>query len=131
MKRIVAVAIAGLVGMMLLGSAPAAASGKDARAADVIKTGSCSGSSAWRLKLTPDNAKIEVDFEVHQAKANQTWRVRMRHNGNLFFHAARKTDASGSFDVTRRVANRSGTDTFRVRARNASTGEVCTATGSF
>lgn len=131
MKRIVAVAIAGLVSMVLLGAAPAAASGNDTRAADVIKTGSCSGASAWKLKLTPDNGKIEVDFEVHQAKANQTWRVRMRHNGNLFFRAARRTDASGSFDVTRRVANRSGTDRFRVRARNASSGEVCTAKGRF
>ncbi|HEX9123763.1 MAG TPA: hypothetical protein VF984_10490 [Actinomycetota bacterium] len=131
MKRIVAVTITSLVAVTLLGAVPAAASGGDARSTDVIRTGSCSGSSAWKLKLSPDHGKIEADFEVHQAQANQTWRVRMRHNGNLFFHAARKTDAGGSFDVTRRVANRSGKDSFLVKATNASTGEVCRATGSF
>jgi hypothetical protein len=131
MKRFLVLAVTGLVAMALLGAAPAAASGGHPSSPDVIKSGSCSGSSAWKLKLAPDNGKIEVDFEVHQAKANQTWRVRMRHNGNLFFHVARRTDASGSFDVTRRVHNRSGKDSFRVKATNASTGEVCRATGTF
>jgi hypothetical protein len=131
MKRIVVVAITGLVAMTLLGAAPALASGGDPSKADVVKSGSCSGSSAWKLKLSPDNGKIEVDFEVHQAQANQTWQVRMRHNGNLFFHAARSTDASGSFDVTRRVVNRSGQDAFLVKATNPSTGEICKASGTF
>jgi hypothetical protein len=31
---------------------------------DVIREGSCSGSSDWNLKLSPENGRIEVEFEV-------------------------------------------------------------------
>lgn len=112
----------GLMTVSLLAAAPAATAGSS----DVIKRGACSGASDWKLKLSPENGKIEVDFEVDQNVVGDTWRVRMRHNGDLFFSGRRTTKApSGSFEVRRVEPNLAGTDRFRARARNLSTGEVC------
>ena len=42
---------------------------------DVIQEGRCSVSSDWKLKLSPENGRIEVEFEVDQNVVGQTWRA--------------------------------------------------------
>jgi hypothetical protein len=101
---------------------PGAAANDD----DVIRTGPCSGASDWKLKLSPENGRIEVEFEVDQNVVGDTWRVRLRHNGEVFFTGRRTTQApSGSFEVRRVTDNLEGTDSFRARGRNLSTDETC------
>jgi hypothetical protein len=123
-KVLVAIAvIAGLMGM-----APAAT----AKQAAVTKRGACSMSSDWKLKVAPDNARLEVEFEVDSNHVGQTWSVRLFHNGIRIFAGSRVTQPpSGSFTVRRLTANLAGTDKFRGRAVNAATGEVCVGTVSF
>ena len=105
--------------------------GAFANDADVIRTGSCSGASDWKLKLSPENGRIEVEFEVDQNVVGDTWRVVMRHNGVRFFRGRRTTQApSGSFEVRRVADNLAGTDSFRARAVNLSTEETCVGTAS-
>ena len=98
---------------------------------DVRRSGSCSGSSNWKLKLSPENGALEVEFEVDQNVNGDTWRVTMRHDGTRFFRGRRVTQApSGSFEVRRVEGNHSGTDHFTARARNLSTDEVCRGSAS-
>jgi hypothetical protein len=93
---------------------------------DVIRRGSCSAASDWKLKLSDENGKIEVDFEVDQNVAGDVWRVRIRHDGDLVFAGRRTTRApSGSFEVRIVEPNRPGDDAFRARAVNVDTGETC------
>jgi hypothetical protein len=128
MSKAVRFGIAGLLALGLFGTIAPAAS---AKAGDVIKTGRCSAGSTWKLKLSPDDGRIEVEFEVDQNKVGDTWRVRLSHDGDVFFHGTRTTQApSGSFEVRKRTNDAAGTDTIRARARNTSTDEVCTATAS-
>jgi len=97
-----------------------------AKGTEVIRTGSCTGASDWKLKAKPDNGRLEVEFEVDQNVNNKTWNVKLKHNGNVFWQGQRTTQApSGSFSVTRRTANAAGTDTIVGRAVNPATGEVC------
>lgn len=120
------IAVAGIVG--LLGVAPMAM----AKDGDVIKRGSCSGASDWKLKLSPQDGKIEVEFEVDSNKVGQTWQVRLTKNGTRFFSGSRVTQApSGSFTVRKVTSNPAGTDTIRGRAVNAATGETCTGSARF
>jgi hypothetical protein len=122
MKRIIAAGVAALVGSLLLVPAVSAA----ANDADVIKRGSCSGKSTWKLKASPENGRIEVEGEVDSNVNGQTWRWRIRHNGTLSAKGTAATQPpSGSFDVRRLVTNASGTDTIGWRARNPKTDEVC------
>ena len=98
---------------------------------DVIREGSCAGRSDWKLKLSPEDGGIEVEFEVDQNVSGDRWRVKIRHDGDLAFRGTRTTrGASGSFEVRTVEPNRSGSDAFRARARNLSTGEVCVGRAS-
>lgn len=123
----------GLTALALIGTAMVAfPTTVAAKQGDVIRTGSCSNSSDWKLKLSPENGQIEVEFEVDTPRIGQTWSVRLKKNGNTFFQGMRTTQApSGSFTVRRVVSNPAGTDDFVGRAVNQSTGEVCRGTASF
>ncbi len=104
-------------------AAPMGASAKDG---DVIRRGACTAASDWKLKLSPENGRIEVEFEVDQNRNGQRWSIRMKRNGRLFWRGSRTTRApSGSFEVRRLTRNGPGTDRIAVRARNPKTGEVC------
>jgi hypothetical protein len=120
-KRMLQVALAASMVLTIAGAAPA-----QAKDGDVIRRGSCTGSSDWKLKLSPENGKIEVDFEVDSNKAGQTWAVRILKNGDPIFRGTRTTKApSGSFEVRLVTSNPAGSDTFRARAENVDSGEVC------
>ena len=120
------IAVVGIVG--LLSTAPVAM----AKDGDVIKRGSCSAASDWKLKLSPQDGKIEVEFEVDSNKVGQTWQVRLTQNGTQIFSGSRVTQApSGSFTVRKVTPNKAGTDMIRGRAVNAATGETCVGSASF
>ena len=124
-SKILRVGVAALLTLSVAGAAPALA--KDG---DVIRRGACSGASDWKLKLSPENGKIEVEYEVDSNKVGQTWQVRIVKNGNVIFRGARETrGASGSFTVRLVTANTAGDDVFRARATHAD--EVCAGSATF
>jgi hypothetical protein len=97
-----------------------------AKDGDVIRTGACSGRSDWKLKLSEENGRIEVEYEVDQNRVGDVWRVGVRHDGDLVFSGRRMTRApSGSLEVRLVQRNRAGNDMFRGRAVNTRTGETC------
>jgi hypothetical protein len=113
--------------LAVVGVAPAMAND-----ADVIRRGSCSGSTDWKLKLSPQDGRIEVEYEVDSNVNGQRWQVRIRKNGTRVFAGSRVTGPpSGSFEIRVVSSNPAGTDRFRARAVNPSTGEVCVGTASF
>ena len=119
--RLIRIAMAGVLLFTVAGTTNAFA--KDG---DVIHRGSCSGSSDWKLKLSPDNGKIEVEYEVDSNKVGQHWRVKLFENGNRIFKGTKTTQgASGSFTVRTLAKNTAGTDSFRAHALNLGNGETC------
>ena len=99
---------------------------------DVIERGSCSNSSDWKLKVSPEDGNLEVEFEVDQNVSGDRWRVKIRHDGDLAFRGTRTTrGASGSFEVRIVENDTAGSDAFRARARNLSTDEVCVGSATF
>lgn len=94
--------------------------------ADVIREGSCSGASDWKLKGSPENGRIEVEAEIDSNVVGQTWNWRLLHNGTVFARGSKQTvGPSGSFEVRRVTSNDAGPDSLGVRARNPQTGETC------
>jgi hypothetical protein len=99
-----------------------------AKAGDVVRTGSCSAASTWKLKLSPEDSQIETQLEVDQNVVGQRWRVRLRHNGELVAVVTKTTQApSGSFTLRRMLADAPGDDFVKARARNLATDELCVA----
>ena len=98
---------------------------------DVRVAGSCSLSSTAKLKLSPENGRVEADFEVDVNRVGKTWHVTMNRNGARVLSRNATTNArSGSFEV-RAVIN-AGSPRTKVTAvaRRAATGEVCRATAT-
>ena len=88
--------------------------------------GSCGAQSEWKMKLKPDNSRLELEFEVDSNVSGQSWNVQIRQNGSRIFTGTRVTQgASGSFTVHRRPNDSTGIDKFVARATNPSTGETC------
>jgi hypothetical protein len=105
----------------LVGVLPAHASGGHDAVRD---SGSCSGTTHWKLKAKPDSGQLEVEFEVDSNRAGQSWHVRLKDNGSRFFTGTRQTaGASGSFTVSSRTANAVGSDVVKARATHGD--EVC------
>ena len=92
-----------------------------------LVAGTCTGRSSAKLKVKPDDGRLETEFEVDQNRNGVRWRVVLRRNGAVVVTTRATTRApSGSFSVERRLANPAGSDTIRARATSPS-GEVCTA----
>ena len=110
----------------LLMVAPAAQAGGGGGSDGTITRGSCSGRTDWKLKVKPDNGRLELEFEVDSNVNGQLWNVRIKQNGNRIFAGTRVTQGpSGSFELKRRPNDAAGTDRFVARATNPSTGETC------
>ena len=118
----VAATLATLAAPLTAGTAQASGGGSV-----VSRHGTCAGGGAtYTLKAKHDDRLIAVEWEVDSNRAGQTWTVRLRDNGALFFSGHRTTQApSGSFTVRRSTANRAGGDVIRARSVHGQT--VCAA----
>jgi hypothetical protein len=103
------------------------ASAKDGR--DVRVAGTCTQGSTAKLKLSPEDGRIEVEFEADQNRNGVPWRVTLRRNGVLVAATRATTHApSGSFSIRRVVG---GTRAARVTVvATRASGERCTASAA-
>ena len=91
--------------------------------------GACTQQSTSKLKLSRENRRIEVEFEVDQNRNGVPWNVTLRRNGHRVAALRAVTHApSGSFTIRRLIADRPGAD--RISARATRSGESCTASGA-
>jgi hypothetical protein len=119
---LVAIAVSALVA---LAAAPTAV----AKDGDILRRGTCTGSTTSKIKLSEENGRIEVEFEVDQNRNGVRWNVAIRQNGRRVASLTRVTRGpSGSFEARIVAPNRAGTDTFVATATRSS--ETCTARAS-
>jgi hypothetical protein len=114
-------AAAALTAILISTASPALA--KDG---DIRRSGSCSSGATWKLKVGPEDGRIEVEGEVDSSRSGQTWHWAMSHNGSRSASGNRVTrGASGSFEVRRVMVDLRGTDTVVFAARRTGTSQVC------
>ena len=119
--------VAALCGLTI---AVAAAHGGHSKDGDVLRRGTCSGPSTSKIKLSEEDGRIEVEFEVDQNRNGVRWNVVLFQNGNRIARMTRITrEPTGSFEARKLAANTAGRDSFRARASRS--GEACTAQASF
>jgi len=122
-----ALALAAVTTLVIAG-APAA----QAKDGDVERRGNCARTTDWKVKVGPEDGRLEVEGEVDSNRRGQTWRWSLWHNGSKSASGTRITRGpSGSFEVRRLMVNRRGTDTITFRARNPRSGETCRGTVRF
>jgi hypothetical protein len=100
-----------------------------AKDGDVRVSRKCSGASTIKIKLSPENGRLEVEAEVDQNRNGVRWQWTLQRGSTGLASGTGVTRApSGSFEVRRVVTDRSGTDTITARATRA--GETCQVTAS-
>ncbi len=123
-----ALGIGSLAGISAIGALPAGAG-----AGVVNTTVHCSGTSLANLQLQrEDTGQLSVDFGVDMArhKAGVSWSVHETRNGTVFVSKSVRTIRDGSFSISSLLAPLAGTNTVSATAVNATSGEICTVTGS-
>jgi hypothetical protein len=120
--RVITLAAALAVSGLALGVAPVAS----AKGGDGVRvSGVCTKGSTAKLKLSSEDGRVEVEFEVDQNRNGVPWHVTLRRNGSLLTSARATTRApSGSFSLRRVISGERGT--FVAVATRAS-GERCSA----
>ena len=102
-----------------------------AKDGDIRVRGTCTKASTSKLKLSEEDGRIEVEFEVDQNRNGVRWNVVITQNGKRAARMSRVTKApSGSFEARIVAPIISSKNVFRARATSPS-GEVCTAQASF
>jgi hypothetical protein len=102
-----------------------------AKDGDVLVRGTCTGATTNKLKLSEEDGRIEVEFEVDQNRNGVRWSVVLRRPTMVLVRTTRVTRGpSGSFELRRVVGNRAGPDRIIARATRAS-GEACRAAATF
>ena len=102
-----------------------------AKDGDVLVRGTCTNASASKLKLSEEDGRIEVEFEVDQNRNGVRWTVVLRRPSTVLLRTTRVTRGpSGSFELRRVVTDLAGRDRISARATSPS-GEVCRATAAF
>jgi len=119
-----AVALLVAVALVVVGAGTSYAGDDD----EVERRGSCSGSTDWKIKAKPDDGRLEVEAEIDSNRNGQKWRWVLRRNGKVADRGTSTTHGpSGSFSIERKTGNAGGKDSFRFRAVNKRSGEVCVA----
>jgi hypothetical protein len=126
--RLTLTALATALAAGLALAAVPAASAKDG---DKLVRGVCTQGSTAKLKLSDEDGRIEVEFEVDQNRNGVRWQVRLKRNGSVAARTAATTRApSGSFEVRRVLGNGPGVDHLAAAATSPS-GERCVVRAAF
>jgi hypothetical protein len=81
--------------------------------ADVERRGTCAGAT-YELNVDRERGGYDVDADLEGAKAFSTWKVAIRHNGNLAVTRTIKADDEGELDLDTFRKNTAGKDTFKL-----------------
>jgi hypothetical protein len=126
-SKLTAAVAAGVIAALAIAGTTTAATAKDG---DIRAVGSCTGSSTSKIKLSAENGRIEVEFEVDQNRVGVRWSVAVRQRGQVVRRLSRVTRApSGSFEARVVLPNRAGAD--RISAVGTRAGESCRAVATF
>ena len=120
----VAVSTAALVaGALVVAAAPA-----QAKSPRVIATEQC-GPVFTKLKISPEDGGMEVEYELDQNRNGRRWSLRMERDGQQVASGSRVTGGrSGSFEWRVVTSDPAGTNSWTVTAQRGS--RTCTLTAS-
>ena len=99
-----------LAATLAISAAALAAPLASAKGGDPVRArGVCTHNSTANLKLSSEDGRIEVEFQVDQNRNGVPWKVTLRRNGTLVASTTTTTHApSGSFSLRRLISGPHG-----------------------
>lgn len=98
---------------------------------DVIRRSNCSGPAKSKLKASPENGRIEVEYEVDNATRGQRWVIVLKKGRRTILQRTKTVNSAGEIRVRKVTSNGSGSERISALARNLNTGERCSVTLRF
>jgi hypothetical protein len=128
-----------LASVVVLAGGVAAAPAAAAKDGDVELRGACSASSTYVAKARPRDGGRRIEFYVKNNTVGQSWTYTLTQGGTVVLTSTKKTratdDTNSSSDDSRhtaevkwRTTTGSTSGALVMKAVNAKTGEVCSAT---
>lgn len=97
----------------------------DAKDGDLIVRGNCAGGIKTKLKASPENGRIELEYELDNAAPNEAWRIIIRKNGRAILRTTKRTNGVGDLEVRKLTSNGNGNERIEASAKRVSGGGVC------
>lgn len=91
----------------------------------VVARGSCSGGIKTKLTASPENGRIELEYELDNAAPNQAWRIVLRQNGRVILRTTQRTNGVGDLEARKLTTNANGNDAIRATASRAGGAGAC------
>lgn len=96
-----------------------------AKDGDVIKRSNCPNPGKSKLKASPENGRIEVEYEIDNAVPGHRWRVILKKGNRRILRAVRTVNGAQEIKVRKVTSNGPGAERIRAKAINLNTGERC------
>lgn len=96
-----------------------------AKDGDIIRRGQCANGIKTKLKASPENGQIEVEYELDNAAPGELWQVILRKNGRVILRTRKRTNGVGDLEVRKVTPNGSGADRIDAVAKRSGGGTTC------
>lgn len=96
-----------------------------AKTGDIIKRANCPGSAKSKLKASPENGRIEVEYEIDDAVAGERWQIILKKGNRRIFKGVRTVNKAREIHLRKVIRNEPGTERISAKARNLDTGGRC------
>lgn len=91
---------------------------------DIIVEGDCTGSTEWKLKLSPEDTHLEASFDLDNAAAGSVWHVTLSQGLVPLFDGDVVADEFGNVDVDVVAPARAGLSATAVSADESCVAEL-------
>jgi hypothetical protein len=117
---------ASLLATVALLAVPAVATSAHAQGGDAVRNSAACATGTIKVKAKVDDGMLSVEGELDTNRVGQSWNWKIVRNGTVVVQGSKVTAApSGSFSVSRLIANPAGQDTIAFRAVRPATGQAC------
>jgi hypothetical protein len=100
----------------------------DGHHATIVREATCgSGGVSSKLSASSENGRIEVEYELDDAKPGDVWRILIRKNGSVILRTQRRVNAAGDAAVRVLTPNGNGNERITAQATRVGGGGTCGA----
>lgn len=93
----------------------------------ITRQSACGGGVKSKLSASPENGRIEVEYEVDNAQPGDDWRILIRRNGAIILRTQKRINAAGDAKVRVLTRNGSGKERISATATRIGGGGSCRA----
>jgi hypothetical protein len=95
---------------------------------ELIRQSACGGGVKSKVSASPENGRIEVEYEVDNAQPGDTWRIVIRRNGKVILRTRKRVNAAGNAEIRVLTPNGNGNERIAASATRVGGGGSCEAT---